>query len=67
VSKETPLGADGAVAEFYWRFDAKMRKDGSAVHTEGRETQVYQRVGGRWFLVHVHYSGMPVTAPGQGF
>ena len=52
---------DSAVAEFYWDFAAKLRKDGTPVTTHGRETQVYERVGGRWRLVHAHYSGMPVN------
>jgi Xaa-Pro aminopeptidase len=58
---------DAARAEFYWDFDAKFRKDGSPLITHGRETQLYQREKGRWRLVHVHYSGMPVTAERKGF
>jgi ketosteroid isomerase-like protein len=50
---------DGAWAEFYWHFDAKQRSDGAEVKTDGRESQVYRKVDGRWALVHVHYSGMP--------
>jgi ketosteroid isomerase-like protein len=57
----------GAWAEFYWDFAAKLRKDGSSVATHGRETQVYRKIGGAWRLVHVHYSGMPVTGERQGF
>jgi len=56
---------DAAWAEFYWDFAAKLRKDGSTVTTHGRETQIYHKEHDRWRLVHVHYSGMPVT--GQGF
>ena len=52
---------DAAVAEFYWDFTAKLRKDGSPVTTHGRETQVYRKMTDGWRLVHVHYSGMPVT------
>ncbi len=53
---------DSAYVEFYWRFSAKQKSDGKDVHTDGRESQMYRRVdGGRWALVHVHYSGMPVT------
>src|SRR2546429_8701102 len=52
---------DAAVAEFYWDFTAKLRKDGSPVTTRGRETQVYRKMPDGWRLVHVHYSGMPVT------
>jgi ketosteroid isomerase-like protein len=51
---------DTAWAEFYWDFSAKLRSDGSAVETHGRETQIYRKEQGRWRLVHVHYSGMPV-------
>jgi Xaa-Pro aminopeptidase len=58
---------DAAWAEFYWDFAAKFRKDGSPLTTHGRETQLYQKVQGRWRLVHVHYSGMPVTGERQGF
>ncbi len=58
---------DAAVAEFYWDFAAKLRKDGSPVTTQGRETQVYRRMQDGWRLVHVHYSGMPVAAERQGF
>lgn len=58
---------DSAWVEFYWDFVAKFRKDGSAITTHGRETQVYWKMPNGWRLVHVHYSGMPVTQPGQGF
>ncbi len=58
---------DAAWAEFYWDFAAKFRKDGSALTTHGRETQLYQKEQGRWRLVHVHYSGMPVIGERQGF
>ena len=57
---------DSAVAEFYWDFVAKLRKDGSTITTHGRETQIYERKQDAWRLVHVHYSGMP-GAPSQGF
>ena len=50
---------DASWAEFYWHFAAKQRSDGTPVETDGRETQVYRKVGTRWALVHVHYSGMP--------
>jgi Xaa-Pro aminopeptidase len=58
------LYGDSAVVEFYWDFSAKMKKDGSAVTTHGRETQVYERKQSQWRLVHVHYSG---AVPGQTF
>jgi ketosteroid isomerase-like protein len=58
---------DSAWVEFYWDFNAKLRRDGSSITTHGRETQVYWKTPNGWRLVHVHYSGMPVTKPGQGF
>ncbi len=58
---------DSAWAEFYWDFNAKFRKDGSPATTHGRETQVYWKTKDGWRLVHVHYSGMPVTNQWQGF
>jgi ketosteroid isomerase-like protein len=51
-----------AWAEFYWHFSAKQSKDGSAVETDGRETQIYENAGNRWELVHAHYSSQ-VVAP----
>lgn len=61
------LHGDSAWAEFYWDFNAKMRKDGTAITTHGRETQVYWKMKDGWRLVHVHYSGMPVAEQGRGF
>jgi ketosteroid isomerase-like protein len=58
---------EAAWAEFYWDFAARLRSDGSEVATQGRETQVYRKLNGTWRLVHVHYSGMPVTGERQGF
>jgi ketosteroid isomerase-like protein len=58
---------DSAWAEFYWDFNARFRKDGSPVTTHGRESQVYWKTKDGWRLVHVHYSGMPVSSQRQGF
>ncbi len=58
---------DCAWVEFYWDFNARFRKDGAAVTTHGRETQVYWKTKEGWRLVHVHYSGTPVTDQGGGF
>lgn len=58
---------DTSWAEFYWDFNAKFRKDGAPLATKGRETQIYHKEQGRWRLVHVHYSGMPVTQERSGF
>jgi ketosteroid isomerase-like protein len=58
---------DAAVLEFDWNFVAALRKDGSPVHTTGRESQFYVRFPDKgWRLVHVHYSGPPVTPPSNG-
>jgi len=59
--------SETAWAEFYWDFAAKLRIDGSPLATQGRETQVYRKLNDAWRLVHVHYSGMPVTGDRQGF
>ena len=58
---------DAAWAEFSWDFVAKVRKDGSAFHSQGRETQIYRRENGHWRIVHVHYSGAAVTGNLTGF
>jgi ketosteroid isomerase-like protein len=54
--------ADAAWSEMTWTFHATM-KDGSAITTEGRETQVYHKEQGIWRIVHVHYSGPPLAKP----
>ena len=56
-----------ALSEFYWQFDATFRSDGSALHTEGRESQVVVFRDGGWRLMHVHYSGRPVAGEREGF
>jgi ketosteroid isomerase-like protein len=55
------VNGETAWAEFYWHFAAKQSHDGSAVQTDGRETQIYEKAGDRWQLVHVHYSGPAMT------
>jgi ketosteroid isomerase-like protein len=64
---EVQVYGDAAVATFYWDFVARMRADGRTLKTQGRETQVYRRSDRGWSLVHVHYSGMPVTGRREGF
>jgi len=54
------INGDAAWAEFYWHFVAKQRNDGAVVQTDGRETQIYNKAGNQWRLVHVHYSS-PAT------
>src|SRR5579885_2766734 len=58
---------DAAWSEFNWDFAAKVRKDGSSLHTQGRETQVYHRENGSWRIVHVHYSGQVASGNSRGF
>ena len=58
---------DMAWAEFQWDFVATVRTDGSAFQSQGRETQVYHKENGQWRIVHVHYSGVPVTGKLKGF
>ncbi len=58
---------EAAWVEFTWAFDAVLAVDGSPLHTEGRETQVFALEDGEWRLVHVHYSGRPVTGDREGF
>jgi ketosteroid isomerase-like protein len=56
---------NAAVAEFNWDFVAVLRSNGQTIHTTGRETQVYVNLPDKgWRLVHVHYSGPPVSGPG---
>ena len=58
---------DTAWSEFNWDFVATVRKGGSPFHSQGRETQIYHRENGQWRIVHVHYSGVPVTGNLKGF
>jgi ketosteroid isomerase-like protein len=48
-----------------WTFHATL-KDGHKITTTGRETQIYHKEDGRWRIVHVHYSGPPVTGALKG-
>ena len=59
---------DSAVVVFAWDFVATRRDNGKVINTRGRESQIYMNILGEgWRLVHVHYSGMPITLEGQGF
>jgi hypothetical protein len=51
---------------FYWIFDGTLKMNNSPVQTKGRETQIWRKINYEWRLVHVHYSGMPVTDQSQG-
>lgn len=57
-----------AIVEFNWSFDAVINATDEPLHTDGRESQVWIDTSGEgWRLVHVHYSGPPMTGIGQGF
>jgi ketosteroid isomerase-like protein len=61
------LMGDTAWVEYNWLFDAKIKASGMAMHSEGRESEVFRKIGGAWRIVHIHYSG-PATPvnPGPG-
>ena len=55
-----------AWVEFYWVYNSTFA-DGKEMQTKGRETQILKKINGNWRIVHVHYSGMPMTGEKQGF
>ena len=55
------VNGDSAWVELYWHFIAKQRPNNSPIETDGRESQVYRKTGDHWLLVHVHYSGLPMS------
>jgi ketosteroid isomerase-like protein len=58
---------DVAWTEFYWIYDATFKNGTVPIQTKGRESQIWRKINNEWLLVHVHYSGMPVTGAKQGF
>ncbi len=59
---------DMAVVVFYWIFDATFAGENpTPMQTRGRETMVLKKFGKSWKIVHIHYSGMPVTGAREGF
>ena len=60
------LSDNTAWSDFYWDFNATF-KDGRPIQTSGRETQVWKKETDGWKIVHVHYSGMPITGEREGF
>ena len=61
------LDENTAWGDFYWDFDAVFAKDGSAIQTTGRESQVWRKEADGWKIVHVHYSGPPTRREREGF
>jgi ketosteroid isomerase-like protein len=45
---------------YYWMFDATSGTN-TPIQSKGRETQIWRKINHEWRLVHVHYSGMPVS------
>ena len=54
-------------SEMTWTFHATVKDGGPKITTTGRETQIYHKENGVWRIVHVHYSGPPVTTALKGF
>lgn len=66
--EEIQLYGDMAVVVFYWIFDATFAGENpSPMQSRGRETMVLRKLDNAWKIVHIHYSGMPVTGERQGF
>lgn len=66
-NEKVTVYGDVAWLTFEWVFDAKFKANNQTIQTKGRETQIWHKEKGVWKLVHVHYSGLPVTGQGQGF
>jgi len=58
---------DSAWSEMTWTFHATVKDGGPKITTTGRETQLYHKEDGVWKIVHIHYSGPPVTGKLKGF
>jgi len=58
---------DTAWSQMTWTFHATLKQGGQKITTTGRETQIYHKEDGTWRIVHVHYSGPPVTGAMKGF
>ena len=56
---------DAAVVEFDWDFVATRRDNGQRLSPPAAKTRSTSGDQG-WRLVHLHYSGPPVTGAGQG-
>ena len=52
------VSGSAAWAVFDWTFTAKLA-DGQPFSSKGWESHVYQKTGGRWVIVHLHYSVPP--------
>ncbi|MBE8971300.1 nuclear transport factor 2 family protein [Nostocales cyanobacterium LEGE 12452] len=61
------LDKNNAWVEFYWDFHATLKAGNQPLHTKGRESQLLVKENEDWKIVHIHYSGLPVSGNGQGF
>ena len=52
------VSGNTAWAVFDWTFAAKL-VNGQPFSSKGWESHVYQKIDGRWVIVHLHYSGEP--------
>ena len=66
LNEKVTIYNNTAWAEFYWIFDATFNSDSTPLQTRGRETQIWRKSDGQWQIVHIHYSGMPVTVEREG-
>ena len=66
-NEKVSVYGDVAWLTFDWVYDATLKFNNKDIQTKGRETQIWKKINNEWLLVHVHYSGMPVTGQGQGF
>ena len=52
------VSGNTAWAVFDWTFTAKLA-NGQPISSKGWESHVYQKIDGRWVIVHLHYSVPP--------
>jgi hypothetical protein len=67
LNEKVSMYGDVAWLTFDWIFDATLKFDNSKIQTKGREIRVWRKINNEWLLVHVHYSGLPITGQGRGF
>lgn len=58
LSEVINIYGTSANVQLYWVFDTVDAK-GNKHQGRGRETLLFEKIDGKWMLVHVHYSRMP--------
>lgn len=58
VSEVINVYGNSAQVQLYWMFDT-VNAAGEKSRGRGRETLAFEKIGGEWRLVHVHYSPLP--------